>query len=207
MSLAIPNDKPIGTQIEIAEEALSEAFARDLITMEELEKRLQLVQASQSNSEVCGYLQDLPQNILPAKPTEKSNGDLVNSNTEQKRSIQTTILSSNILRGKKLKKNKLEVKTILGDQTLDYSKTMLEQGKYFIHLTTILGETKIIVPPEYAVSSEINGILAEIKDKTVKEPDGDAPHIIITGKAVLGSVVIRERNSGFIAKIKQLFLE
>jgi len=87
---------------------------------------------------------------------------------------------------------------------LDYSKTVLEPGKYFVNLTTVLGEAKIIVPPEYAVTSEIRNIISEVKDTTNKAPDAHTPEIIITGKAILASVTIKEKKSGIIEKIKKL---
>ena len=101
----------------------------------------------------------------------------------------------------------INAKIILGEQIIDYSKTVLEPGKYFINLTAVLCETKIIVPPEYAVSSDILNILSEVKDRTYKTPDAITPEIIISGKAIMSSVVIKETSTGFIKKIKQLFFD
>jgi len=70
MSLLIPNNKPLPVQIEIAESALAEAFARDLITMQELEKRLHQVHASHSNSEITDCLKDLPEDLLTSGQAE-----------------------------------------------------------------------------------------------------------------------------------------
>ncbi len=202
MSFLVPNNKPLNTQKNIAEDALAEAFALDLITMKELEKRLHQVQGAHSNSEITSYLQDLPQDLLTSSQEGTADADI-----ERREKKQTTILSSNLLCGAKLRQKKINSKVVLGEQTLDYSKTILEPGKYFINLTAVLSDTKIIVPPEYAVTSEIGNILSEVKDKTNKEPDANTPEIIITGKAILSSVTIKEKNSGFIEKIKQLFLD
>jgi len=159
MSLLIPNNKPLPAQIEIAENALAEAFAQDLITMEELEKRLHQVQASHSNSEITGYLRDLPQDLLTSGQAG-ADADISESDREKRKNKHTTVLSSNVLCGAKLKRERINAKVILGEQTLDYSKTVLEPGKYFVNLTTVLGEAKIIVPPEYAVTSEIRNIIS-----------------------------------------------
>jgi len=207
MSLLVPNNKPLNTQKEIAENALAEAFALDLITMEELEKRLYQVQGAHSNSEITSYLQDLPQDLLTSSQAGTADADMSNSDIERREKKQTTILCSNLLCGAKLRRKRINPKVVLGEQTLDYSKTILEPGKYFINLTAVLSDTKIILPPEYAVTSEIRNILSEVKDKTNKEPDANTPEIIITGKAILSSVTIKEKNSGFIEKIKQLFLD
>ncbi len=206
MSLLIPNNKPLNIQKKIAENALAEAFGLDFISMEELEKRLHQVQGAHSNSEITSYLQDLPRDLLNFSHDD-STADMSNSNIERKENEQTTILSSSLLRGAKLRHKRINTKVILGEQTLDYSKTILEPGKYFINLTAVLCETNIIVPPLYAVTSKIRTILSEVTEKTTKEPDANTPEIIITGKAVLSSVTIREKNSGFIEKIKQLFLD
>ncbi len=206
MSFLVPNNKPLNTQKDIAENALAEAFALDLITIEELEKRLHKVQGAHSNSEITSYLQDLPRDLLTSSQ-EGTAADMSNSDIEGREKKQTTILSSNLLCGAKLKRKKINSKIILGEQTLGYSKTILEPGKYYINLTAVLSDTKIIVPPEYAVTSEIRTILSEVKDKTTKEPDVNTPEIIITGKAILSSVNIKEKGSGFIERIKQFFLD
>ena len=202
MALLVPNNKPLNIQKETAENALTDAYALDLITMEELEKRLRQVQEAHSNLEITSYLQDLPQDLLTLNKEGTGASDI-----ERRENKQTTILSSNLISGAKLRHKRINAKIILGEQTFDYSRIILEPGKYFINLTAILSETKIIVPPEYAVTSEIRNIVSEIKDKTYKEPDANTPEIIITGKAILSSVTIKEKNSGFIEKIKQLFLE
>ncbi len=207
MSLLVPNNIPLVAQIEIAENVLAEAFARDLITIEELEKRLHQVLASHSNSEITSYLQDLPQDLLTSSQEGTADTDMSVTDIERKEKKLVTILSSNLLCGGKLRHKKIYAKNVLGEQTLDYSKTVLEPGKYFINLTAVLSETRIIVPPEYAVTSEIRNILSEVKDKTNKEPDANTPEIIITGKAILSSITIKEKGSGFIEKIKQLFLD
>jgi hypothetical protein len=206
MSLLIPNDKPLPRQIELAENALAEAFARDLITIEELEKRLHLVQAAHSNGEIRGYLADLPRDLLdPVRTQDYTDVSIPDAQRSKKKYL--TVLSSSVLRGKQLKRKSIRAKVILGEQILDYSKTVLEPGRYFVDLKTVLGETRIIVPPEYAVTTEIRNVMSEIRDSTEKEPDAATPEIVITGKVILGSVKIREKNSKIINKIKKLLGE
>jgi hypothetical protein len=202
MALLIPNDKPLKIQKEFAENALTEAYAMDLITMEELEKRLHQIQGAFSNLELSTYLTDLPQDLLMFNQVENTDTDIVG-----REGNQTTILSSNLISGRKLRHKNINSKIILGEQTFDYSRIILEPGKYYINLTAVLCEAKFIIPPQYAVSSNLRNIVSEIKDKTYKEPDANTPEIIITGKAIFSSVTIQEQNNGFIEKIKQLFLE
>ncbi len=207
MALLIPNDKPLYTQIEIAENALAEAFALDLITMEELEKRLSLVQASQSNSEITGYLKDLPENLATLGSEDADNKDIIDPDTGLSQNRELTVLSSNTLCGSRLKHKKIHTKVILGEQTLDYSRTILKPGKYYINLTAVLCETRIIIPPEYTVTSKLSNILSEVKSRTTHTPAVNAPEIILTGKAILSSVTIKEKSSGFIEKVKRLFFD
>ncbi len=206
MALLIPNNKPLPRQIEIAESALAEAFARDLITMEELEKRLHLVQEAHSNGEISTYLEDLPRDLLdPVK--EEDYADLSITDAQKSKNEYTTVLSSNVLRGKQLRRKTIKAKVILGEQILDYSKTVLEPGRYFVDLKTVLGETRIIVPSEYAVTVEMRNFMSEIKDSTDRMPDAATPEIVVTGKAILGSVKIKEKNTKIINKIKKLLAE
>ncbi len=84
MSFLVPNDKPLKIQKDIAENALAEAFALDLITIEELEKRLNQVQGAHSNSEITSYLQDLPQDMLALSKAGTTDTDMANSDIEEK---------------------------------------------------------------------------------------------------------------------------
>jgi hypothetical protein len=164
------------------------------------------VQEAHSNSEISKCFEDLPRDLLDPVRTEDYT-DVSISDVQKNKNKYITVLSSNVLRGKQLKRKTIKAKVILGEQILDYSRTVLEPGRYFVELKTVLGETKIIVPPEYAVTAEIRNIMSEVNDTTDKEPDAATPEIVITGKVILGSVKIKEKNSRIINKIKKLLAE
>ena len=105
MALLIPNDKPLKIQKEFAENALTEAYAMDLITMEELEKRLHQIQGAFSNLELSTYLTDLPQDLLMFNQVENTDTDIVG-----REGNQTTILSSNLISGRKLRHKNINSK-------------------------------------------------------------------------------------------------
>jgi hypothetical protein len=105
MSLLIPDNKPLPSRIEVAENTLAEAFARDRIIMDELEKRLHHVQEARSDDEINNCLGDLPADLLTESQTEVYTTLSEASMTKQK-SKHTTVLSSKHLRGGKLKKKR-----------------------------------------------------------------------------------------------------
>ena len=197
MSDLIPRDQPLPEQKKIAEDILSEAFARDLITMDEFEKRVSVVQAAGSNRDVQNELSDLPNTLLV--PGETREPDL----PEQKKP-SLLILSSKTVKGNLLKKRKIKTKLILAEQKLDYTKTLLDPGKYYIDTNVILSSMTVIVPENYAVTVDMTPILAEVKERNVSPPSPGMPEIIIRGKVILGEVTVKTKGSGFINKIKQL---
>ncbi len=196
----IPRDQPLSEQKKIAEEILSEAFARDLITMDEFEKRVSVIHAAGSNRDVQTELSDLPDSLLV--PREKPEPDL-----PEQTKPSLLILSSKTVKGNWLKKRKIKSKLILADQKLDYTKTLLEPGKYYIDTNVILSSLTVIVPENYSVSVDMTPILAEIRERNVSPPSPGMPEIIIRGKVILGEVSVKTRGSGFIDKIKRLLEE
>lgn len=200
MSLLIPIDKPLPQQKKIAEDILAEAFARDYITMEELEKRLSTIHSAGSNRDIQSEITDLPANILSMTSAD-------NYPIDEKPTESSVILSSKIIRGNKLKKRKVKVRIILGDQKFDYSKTVLPPGKYYINASVILGSLEIIIPKDYSVTIDMGSVLSSITERHSTEPKPGSPEIIITGKVVLGSVLVKVKKDGFLEKVKKLLTE
>ena len=198
MALLVPRNIPLSEQKNVAEDFLSEAFARDLITMEEFEKRISSVHKSESNRDIQAELEDLPENLriqIHRAGTESSLNDVTKTNL---------ILSSRTIKGAKLKYRKMKSKLILAEQKLDYSKTVLEPGKYYIDATVVLASLTVIIPENYAVSIDMSTILSEIKEGDSKIPGPDCPEIIIRGKVILGEVKVKVKGSGLIDKIIKL---
>jgi hypothetical protein len=200
MSQLIPKERPLSEQKSIAEELLSEAYARDFITMEEFENRISVVHAAGSNRDVQAELQDLPETLIVQTSNE-------NTQLASKAVKTTLVLSSKTLRGSKLKSRNMKSKLILAEQKLDYSKTLLEPGKYYIDATIVLGTLLIIVPENYAVSIEMGSVLSEIREQDTKFPGRGVPEIVVRGKVILGEVKVKKKGSGFIDKIKKLLDE
>ena len=197
MSDLIPRDQPLSEQKKIAEEILSEAFARDLITMDEFEKRVSVVHSAGSNRDVQNELNDLPNTLLTPRET------MIPDLPEPKKS-SLLVLSSKTVKGSQLKRKKIKTKLILAEQKLDYTKTLLEPGKYYIDTNVILSSMTVIVPENYAVTVDMTPILAEVKERNVSPPSPGMPEIIIRGKVILGEVHVKTKGSGFIDKIKKL---
>ncbi len=200
MSQLIPKGRPLSEQKNIAEELLSEAYARDFITMEEFEKRISVVHAAGSNRDVQAELEDLPEALI----VQTSNDNTQLAAKEVKINL---VLSSKTLRGSKLKSRNMKSKLILAEQKLDYSKTLLDPGKYYIDATIILSTLLIIVPENYAVSIEMGSVLSEIREHDTKFPGIGVPEIVVRGKVILGEVKVKKKGSGFIDKIKKLLDE
>lgn len=197
MSDLIPKDQPLNEQKKIAEEILSEAFARDLITMDEFEKRVTVMHSAGSNRDVQNELSDLPNNLLVPRQSPEHN-------LPDQSKPDLLVLSSKTVKGNCLKKRQIKSRLILAEQKLDYTKTLLEPGKYYIDTKVILGSLTVIVPENYAVTVEMTPILAEIKERNVSPPSPGMPEIIIRGKVILGEVFVKTKGSGFIDKIKKL---
>ena len=196
MSDLVPKDRPLSVQKKVAEDLLTEAFARDLISMDEFENRLGIINAAGSNREIQTELQDLPESLI----VQTINEEPLTAGSPKQHNL---LLSSRILRGIKLREKRLKTRLVLAEETLDYSKTVLEPGTYYVDANVILSELKIIVPENYTVSLDMTTVLSEVIEKE-SAAGANSPHIVIRGKAILGSVKVKVRKDGIISKIIRL---
>jgi hypothetical protein len=178
-----------------AEDLLSEAFARDLLTIDQLETRLIAVNSASNDDHISVQIQDLPKYVSAAAPRAELSDEPIKANS---------ILSSRTLHGNKLRQQRIQSKIIMGEQKFDYSKTLLEPGKYYIDAKVYLGSLTIIVPENYAVSVDMDAIMSEIKERDICDPGPGIPEIVLRGKAVMGEVIVKVKKDGIISRIKNL---
>ncbi|MFW5693564.1 MAG: LiaF domain-containing protein [Alkalispirochaeta sp.] len=100
------------------------------------------------------------------------------------------ILSERTLTGNWITHPSVTATTVMGDMTLDLREVILTEDTY-IHVITIMGELKILVPPEMSVENHISAFLAEQNDKVGTRRPGRGPTLHLTGTALLAEVSLR----------------
>ena len=180
---------------ERAIEVLSQHFAHDNLTLDELERRMELVYQSSSVQSLRELTQDLPSQEAPvaaraAAPVPQAflpeSGRIVSVMAQTRR------------KGVWQPPRQLTIWSIMSETHLDLTHAQLAPGVTEIELRALMTSVKIIVPPGVRVVCQPNAIMAEVSDETVDPPPvgSGAPVVRITGPVIMTEVkvVVRTRE-------------
>lgn len=167
---------------------LTDAFARDDLTMDELELRLSQAQAATSLEAIQVLVADLAPAAAPLPAMS-----IIPAGDARATDSALAILGSTERRGTWLAARHMTATAVLGSVVLDLRDARLPAGVVELQVTAVLGSIEIVVPPGLAVEMHGSGILGSFEsvDRAPATPDPDRPLVRIHGVAVLGSVEVR----------------
>lgn len=175
---------------------LSQAFARDVFEVDELERRMEVAQRAITVAELDALVADVDPSArpLPAVRTLDPSG--------ADRPAQQHLLamfSGVDRRGRWIVPRKLNVFCVMGGASLDFREADLGPGVSEISVVCLAGGVEILVPPNVAVDLAANAILGGF-DQSHRGLDALGAEPIatlrITGLAVAGGVSVETRRPG-----------
>lgn len=191
-------------QREAVVQQLTDAFAADVIDVDEFERRIGLAHQSNEPTALQLLVQDLPESTstttaasLAVSPAQQVVA-LARIDTEKS---MTVILSSVNKDGPWQVPALLKVRSALGASVLDFRQAQFDSAHTELRLHLSLGNVEIIVPPNVIVEIETTAILGSIERKGSAPTETQArrpntPTLRITGYAILSSVEISTRLPG-----------
>jgi hypothetical protein len=179
---------------------LTEAFAQDIISMDEYERRAGLASAANKASELELLTVDLPQlrpqaapgsrtreRAAPA-PMARRNYDLVGS------PAVTTgcIMGDRNMTGNWLTSDRVSSFTVMGSTKLDLRDVDLPPGPIRIEVFTLMGDTRIIVPRDLPVRMSAFSLMADSRiDRNVNQQTRGAEcWVEVSGFIMMGDVKV-----------------
>ena len=171
-------------------DALTSAFAGNVIDMEEYERRASLASAARFPEALEEVIADLP----AVRP------DSAARMRQQPRDLSgapplTTgcVMGDRNLTGNWLTSNKVSSFTVMGSTKLDLRDSELPVGPINVEVFTLMGETKIIVPPGLPVRMNAFAFMAEsTAHRSVNQQvHGAETWVEISGFVMMGSVVVK----------------
>jgi hypothetical protein len=185
---------------------LSQHFANDDLSLDDLERRIERVYKAASVVELDEITADLRQAMLPAalpKPSRISRGrssSAVAGTYEIPNTRVLSLMSSTKRVGRWAVPRKLDVLAIMSDTKIDLTQAVLPTGMIEINLRVVMAAFKLIVPPNVRVINEMHSVMADVRNKADElEPEGapsTGPVIRLTGYAVMSDakIVVRRRE-------------
>src|SRR5690348_2649013 len=167
-----PEQRPVPSLADERErviQQLSEHFANDRLTMEELETRLELVYKSASHEELRRLTADLPQPTAVAPVVEPEAVSIVPD-----RDRVVAIMSETKRKGAWPVPQRLGVFALMSDTTIDLTQTTLPTGVIDIHVRSLMAAVKLIVPPGIQVVSRVGSLMGSVHGGGEPDPSSDA---------------------------------
>ncbi len=182
---------------ESAIETLAAAYAEDVLDMEEYERRLELIEAAQNRGEVQKVIADL----VPAASTSLERDSatstaLVPIDPSPKKKSLVSVFSSITRKRSWHVPRHMKIKCVFGSVDLDFTEAVMVPGQTDIEVKAIFGSAQIVVPSHVNVEMDGVGVFGTFEDLRSSGNDQEpAPYTLrVTGKAVFGSVEVRERT-------------
>src|SRR4051812_18475333 len=176
---------------------LTQAFAHDIISVEELERRLEHVYQAQSPAETEAIVLDLraaaATGVLPVPNPDEPRHSRDLGVPVPSRDRFVVVLSSSSRRGVWSVPHKLEALAVMADSVIDLTRADLPGDIVDIHVRVVMANMRIVVPPNLRVVNRVGAFLANVET----DPELDlapmvpgTPVIRITGSVTLANLEI-----------------
>lgn len=176
-------------------ELLSDHFAHDNLTLDELELRIEQAYRASSPSALRELTKDLRTQAGAVVPRPEAPLPEVFA-PEQDRIV--SIMATTKRRGAWQPPRHLDVWSVMSELLLDLTEARLLAGVTEIHLRAVMASVKVIVPPGVRVVVQPSAFMAEVSDEALDAPPvgSQAPVVRITGPVFMAElkVVVRHRE-------------
>lgn len=184
---------------------LSQHFANDDLSLDDLERRMELVYKAGTIAELEAITADLrAMSTGSAAPAGAVDPAAVVSRRravvpDARRGRLLAIMGETRRSGRWLVPGALRVVSLMSDTRLDLTNAVMAAGTSEIHLTVMWSSCRLIVPPGMRVINEMHAIMASVtSDADEMDPPGvarpDAPTIRLTGTALMAELKVTVRR-------------
>lgn len=167
---------------------LQDAYAEGRLTREEYDERLDRCMRARTYSDLEPLVADLPKGALPVvRPA----ADVVPAGTST--APMVAVFSSVKRKGAWTLDEDSYAVAVFGEVVLDLREATIPARENEIHAFAIFGSVTIYVEPGAIVECSGIGILGEFNRGNASDPDPQSPVVRVSGLALFGSVVIKEK--------------
>jgi hypothetical protein len=182
---------------------LSDGYARDLIDVDELERRLDLAHGAHSLAELDPLVADLGDPTSAASTALVRAGPTAIDDPERADTKRLRVIMSAIeRRGRWTVPRSLDLRVLWGNTELDFREASLGPGITTIHVRVFMGNLEIVLPPGLAIEVDVSSFASAVTERHRVPPDADPgrPQIRIVGNVRFGNLDITTRLPGESAR-------
>jgi len=140
---------------------LSEHFANDRLSLDEMESRMELAYKASSVAELQRLTADLPSaaaSSVPAPLPAEEALPAIGADRER----MFSVMSESSRRGAWLVPQRLDLLALMSDTTIDLTQATLPTGIIDIHLRSMWAAVKILVPPGLQVVNRVSSVMSSV---------------------------------------------
>lgn len=174
-------------------ERLSTHYARDQLTLEDLESRLERVYAARTTDAIESVLAGLPA-IVPAPAPGTALADVKRARSR----TYMAVMSGVVRRGAWMVPKRIRAVAFMGGVELDLREAIIDPQVTEISVLAVMGGVVVTVPPNVRLESDGFAVMGGFEDQ-LKQPasgDANAPVVRVTGFAMMGGVEVRVLEPG-----------
>jgi hypothetical protein len=185
---------PLERERERTVELLSQHFAYDNISLDELERRMEQVYRASSVQALRDITRDLPSDDPVAAPQARGSAPLPQVFAPEAGRI-VSCMATTKRSGLWQPPRHLRVWSVMSELHLDLTEAQLAPGVTEIHLTAVMASVKIIVPRGVRVVVQPSAFMAEVSDETFDPPavGSGAPVVRLTGQVFMAELKVSVR--------------
>lgn len=174
---------------ESAIELLGADYAADRIDMEEYERLVSQLQNAVTRADIRSVMEEL--STLHTSPgSRETTADLEDESNQQ----VITVLSERKLSGDWLTRNRASSVTVLGETRLDLRDLDPDRREIRLNVLAILGETRILIPPDMQVENNITPLLAEVHVRGPRRIGPKRRLLRLSGFALMGEIRVEVKE-------------
>lgn len=175
-------------------ERLREAAGQGRITMDELDTRLDATYSAKTYAELAVITRDLPvEGFATLAMSGSGTFPAARIGGTPKRKVSLAILSGARRKGAWVVPPVYTAVAFLGGVDIDLREARFSEREIRIRAYTLLGGVNIVVPEDIEVDVAGIGIMGEFDHKETNSGVPSAPHLRVTGVAILGGVTVKRK--------------
>jgi hypothetical protein len=182
---------------------LSDGYARDLIDVDELERRLDLAHGAHSLAELDQLVADLGDPAPAASTALVLAGPTAIDDPSRADARRLRVIMSSIeRRGRWTAPRSLDLRVLWGNAELDFREASLGPGITTIHVRVFMGNLEVVLPPGLAIEVDVSSFAGAVTERHRVPPDADPgrPQLRIVGTVRFGNLEITTRLPGESAR-------
>ena len=164
MSSPPPEQRPVASLVDERErviQRLSDHFANDRLSLDELESRMDLAYKAATVADLQRLTADLPAAPAAPVPVPARAEEVAPIAPDRERVF--SVMSETRRRGAWIVPQRLDLMAMMSDTTIDLTQAALPTGIIDIHLRSICAAVRIIVPPGLQVVSRISSLMSSVR--------------------------------------------